>query len=241
VFIRLIFHNLLLYIFILLSVPLFCLVIFIIGPLEKRRTFSHGVSRFWMRIVLFLSGVSLEVKGLENLDPKGAYIFAANHQSQFDIPTLEVALPFQIRWLAKKSLFHIPVFGWALKVIGYIPVDRENPRGGLKSLIAAAEKVKEGFSVVIFPEGTRSRDGRLLPFKPGGFVLAIKSEQPIVPVAICGTREIMPKGRLWVSPGKVRIKIMSPIETKGLGLRDKERLAQKVREKLEEALSSNCL
>jgi 1-acyl-sn-glycerol-3-phosphate acyltransferase len=238
---RILWHNFLLYLFVILSVPPASLFVILISPFDRQKNTGHYISRWWMKLVLWLSGVKLSVSGLENLRKDGVYIFAANHQSQFDIPVLEVGLPYQIRWLAKKSLFRIPFFGWGLKAIGYIPVDRKNPRAGLKSLIAAAEKVKEGLSVVIFPEGTRSPDGKLLPFKSGGFVLAIKSGCPVVPVAVCGTREIMPKGKLYVRPGKVRVKIMPPVETRGLSLKDKEDLARRVREKIEEALSSGCL
>ena len=233
-------HNFLLYAYVLLSVPPFALVILACALLDRKGHLAHRLSTFWLKGVIRCAGVEIEVRGLEFLKPERSYVFAANHQSQFDIPVLGVVLPFQIRWLAKESLFRIPFFGWALRATGYIPIDRSNPRRGLKSLEAAAQKVKEGFSVVIFPEGTRSPDGRLLPFKTGGFVLAIKSGQPVVPIAICGTRQIMPRGRLWVTPGKVRVKIHQPIETKGLSLREKAELAQLVYLTIKKSLSSGC-
>ncbi|NPB09444.1 MAG: 1-acyl-sn-glycerol-3-phosphate acyltransferase [Thermodesulfobacteria bacterium] len=238
--IRVLFHNLCLYLYILITVPPFAFLILFLALFDRRGRLTHRIGVFWLRGILWVSGVKLEVRGLEHLRRGESYIFAANHRSQFDIPVLAVALPYQIRWLAKESLFRIPLFGWALKAIGYIPVDRRNPRKGLKSLEAAALKVREGFSVVIFPEGTRSPDGRLLPFKTGGFVLAIKSGHPVVPVAICGTERIMPKGKLYVRPGLVRVKILQPIETRGLSLREKTELATLVRMKIEEALRSGC-
>ncbi len=238
ILVRVFFRNILLYLFILTSVPIFASVIILLGIFDRRRRFIPYISRFWLRLVVLISGVYLKVEGTENISPNGIYIFAANHQSQFDIPALELAIPFPICWLAKKSLFKIPFFGWALGVIGCIPVERKDPREGLKSLIAASEKIREGNSIVIFPEGTRSLDGKLLPFKSGGFIIAIKTSCPVVPVAIKGTREILPKGSLWVRPGVVSIRIMPPIHTNGLSLRDKRYLADIVRQKIEEALYS---
>ena len=233
-------RNLLLYLFVLSSVPPFAVVILALALFDRRGLLTHRIARFWLKALLSVTGVKLEVRGLEHLKEDEAYVFFANHQSQFDIPVLAVALPHQIRWLAKESLFRIPFFGWALRAIGYIPVDRKNPRKGYESLLAAAEKIKAGFSVVIFPEGTRSPDGRLLPFKTGGFVVAIKSGRPAVAVAICGTRAVMPKGKLYVRPGLVRVKIFPPIPTRGLNLRDKVHLAQLVRLRIEEGLKGAC-
>ncbi len=237
---RVLFHNVWLYFYVLLTVPPFAFVILFLAIFDRKGRLTHQIGVFWLRGILWVSGVKLEVRGLEYLSRGRSYIFAANHRSQFDIPVLAVALPYQIRWLAKESLFRIPLFGWALRAIGYIPVNRKNPRQGLKSLEAAAQKVREGFSVVIFPEGTRSPDQRLLPFKTGGFVLAIKSGHPLVPVALCGTEKIMPRGKLYVRPGLVRVKILPPIETRGLSLRDKTELAALVRLRIEEALRSGC-
>ncbi len=233
-------RNLVLYFFILVTVPPFAVLIIFLSFVDRRGLLTHEIGRFWLQGILFITGVRVEVRGLEHLKKDEAYIFAANHQSQFDIPVLAVALPYQIRWLAKKSLFQIPFFGWALKAIGYIPVERENPRKGYESLLRAAEKVKEGFSIVIFPEGTRSPNGVLLPFKTGGFVLAIKSGKSVVAVAICGTRKVMPKGKLYVRPGLVRLRIFPPIPTQGLSIREKTSLAQLVRLRIEEGLKAGC-
>ncbi len=237
---KIIAYNLLLYGYILFSVPPMALIIILCALIDKKGLLPHRLSTLWLKGVIRCSGVQIEVRGLELLKPERSYVFAANHQSQFDIPVLGVVLPFQVRWLAKESLFRIPFFGWALKATGYIPIDRQNPRRGLRSLEAAAQKVKKGFSVIIFPEGTRSPDGRLLSFKSGGFVLAIKSGQPVVPIAICGTRKVMPRGRLWVTPGLVRVKIYKPIETKGLTLRDKAELSQLVYLTIKKGVASGC-
>ncbi len=227
-------RNLVLILFVLISVPLFGTAAILIALFERRKLLSHKIAWFWCRIILFLSGVRLEVEGLERLTPGQRYVFFANHQSQMDIPVLEEALKdFEIRFLAKRSLFRIPFFGWGLAALGYIPVERDDPREGLRSLIACAERVREGYSVVVFPEGTRSPDGRLLPFKTAGFLIPIKAGVPAVPVAILGTRKILPKGSLFVRPGEVRVIVGDPLPTEGLTKRDKDRLAKEVRAFLE--------
>ncbi len=227
-------RNLILILFVLVSVPLFGTAAILISLLERRKILSHKVAWLWCRLVLAISGVRIIVEGLERLFPGKRYVFFANHQSQMDIPVLEEALrDFEIRFLAKRSLFRIPFFGWGIAALGYIPVERDDPREGLRSLIACAERVREGYSVVVFPEGTRSPDGRLLPFKTAGFLIPIKAGVPAVPVAILGTRKILPKGSLFVRPGEVRVIIGAPIPTEGLTKRDKDRLAQEVRAFLE--------
>ncbi len=225
-------------IFLVLSVLIMGPVAIFLGPFDRSGRLAHKVPRLWAKLLLKVAGVRLEVVGLEKLDPHGSYVFAANHASQFDIFALEAGLPFEIRWLAKKELFDIPIFGHGLRAVGNIPVDRENPREGLKSLAAAAEKVKEGLCVVIFPEGTRSPDGRLLPFKPGGMVLAIKSRRPLVPLSIVGSHEVLPKGKILPRPGKIRVIIGDPIDTRAYNLRDKERLAEDLRQKIAAGLNS---
>ncbi|MBX6423973.1 1-acyl-sn-glycerol-3-phosphate acyltransferase [Thermosulfurimonas sp. F29] len=223
-------RNLILALFLLTSVPAFGTVAILIALVEKRKVLAHRVAWLWCRIVLRISGVRIEVEGLERLDPEKRYVFFANHRSQMDIPVLEEVLrPFEIRFLAKRNLFRIPFFGWGLSALGYIPVEREDPREGLRSLIACAERVRAGYSVVVFPEGTRSADGRLLPFKTAGFLIPIRAGVPAVPVAILGTEKILPKGKLIVRPGRVRVIIGEPIPTQGLSSRDKEKLARKVR------------
>ncbi len=231
------FRNFLLLIFVLLSVPLFGLGAILIALLEKKKVWAHKVAWLWCRIVLFLSGVKVEAEGLESLPP-GRYVFFANHQSQMDIPVLEETLKdYEIRFLAKKSLFKIPFFGWGIAALGYIPVERKDPREGLRSLLSCAEKIKAGYSVVVFPEGTRSPDGRLLSFKTAGFLLPLKAQVPAVPVVIIGTREVLPKGSLFVRPGKVRVVVGAPIPTQGLTKSHKEQLAREVRAFMERVLS----
>ena len=193
----------------------------------RRDAYSiQGLARWWARTICLFCGVTVTVSGAENLDPDKPYIFAANHLSQFDIFALQGFLGIDFRWLAKKELFQVPIWGPAMRRAGYIPIDRSHGRQALKSLHEAARKIAAGTSVIIFPEGTRSKDGRLHDFKAGAMVLAIKSGVDIVPVAIRGTYDILPKGRLLMNSGKVSLLVGDPIETKSYSTKDKHTLAK---------------
>jgi len=189
----------------------------------------HKIARFWGKSILVVSGVKVCVKGLSNIDLSAPYIYMPNHQSNFDIPVLLGHLTVQFRWLAKMELFKIPIFGRAMRKAGYISIDRYHRESAIESLKVAANKIKNGVSVLIFPEGTRSRDGKIQPFKKGGFVMAIDSGIPIVPVVITGTRAIMPKGRFRVYPGHVSMVIRKPIDTSTYIRETKEVLMESVR------------
>lgn len=198
------------------------------------------VPRTWAKMIVFCSGVKVTVSGGEKLEDDKPYIFAANHQSQFDIFTLQGFLNRDFRWMAKKELFQIPVFGRAMIGAGYISVDRSRGRKALKSLYEAAERIASGTSVIIFPEGTRSPDGNLLPFKSGAMVLAIKAGVPIVPVAIAGTHEILPKGKLLLRSGEVTITIGEPIATNNFQQGQKQELAQYLHDKIASLLGEHA-
>jgi len=198
----------------------------------------QGLATWWAGSICRVSGVEVAVSGTEQLDPEKPYIFAANHQSQFDILVLQGFLGVNFRWLAKKELFAVPIWGAAMRGAGYIPIDRSHGRKAIKSLDEAAKKIGAGTSVIIFPEGTRSRDGKLHDFKAGAMVLAIKSGVPIVPVAIIGTYAILPKGKLLMNPGKVRIHLGQPIETKIYSTRDKHQLAKVLQDDVAELLNT---
>jgi 1-acyl-sn-glycerol-3-phosphate acyltransferase len=189
----------------------------------------HKIARFWGRSILMVSRIMVSVKGLSNIDSSAPYIYMPNHQSNFDIPVLLGHLTVQFRWLAKVELFKIPIFGRAMRKAGYISIDRYNRQSAIKSLSVAANKIKSGVSVLIFPEGTRSRDGKIRPFKKGGFVLAIDSGVPIVPVVITGTRSIMTKGKFRVNAGHVNMVIHKPIDTSAYTRETKEALMESVR------------
>lgn len=186
----------------------------------------QAVPRFWGRMISTWSGVQVRVEGLKQLDRSKPYIFVANHQSQFDIFVLDGFLPMDFRWLAKKELFRIPFFGWAMLLAGSIPIDRSHGRQALKSLDEAAKRIAAGASVIIFPEGTRSPDGKLQPFKAGGMQLAIKSGVELVPMAISGTHEVLPKGKILSRPGQVVIRLGMPVDSREFSMKEKQALAE---------------
>jgi 1-acyl-sn-glycerol-3-phosphate acyltransferase len=182
-----------------------------------------------------LCGVRVRVRGLEHLTT-GPYIFTPNHQSNFDIVALLGYLPGNNRFATKRELFREPILGMVLRTMGMIPIDRDDPGESIRRLNRRDE---DGFSVIIFPEGTRSRDGRLLPFRKGAFVAAIHNGMPIVPVVCKGTTRIMPKGAyLSIVPGEAEIVILPPIATAGMGYDDREPLRDLVRHRIEEELES---
>ena len=210
-------------------ITLICAPLAIVASLFKKGgTLPHLVGRYWSRSILFISRVKVTVRGLHHIDPGTPYLYMANHQSMFDIFTLLACLPVQFRWLAKKELFHIPIFGYSMARAGYISIDRSNRKSAHKSLQEAAQKIARGVSVVIFPEGTRSEDGRIQPFKPGGFYLAVNARRPIVPVVICGTRHVMPKSSLRIRPGRILVSINRPVDTAAYDNKTKKALMESV-------------
>ncbi len=197
------------------------------------------VPRKWASLLLRGVGCPVVTLGRENIDPGATYIFASNHTSALDILALLSELPSNFRWIAKKELFEIVLFGPAMLRAGYIPIDRSDSRAALESLNRAAERIANGASVVIFPEGTRSPDGNLLPFKAGGLALAIRSRRPVVPVAIIGANQALKPKSLLLAPGRIHIILGKPIPTEGLKMRNRDELAQQVRKRVQELLDNN--
>ena len=189
------------------SIPIIALGL--VDPYGKR---VYPMFRFWSWCVLKIGGVELKVRDTGRLDPRQAYVFMANHQSNIDIPVLVQALaPFQLRWMAKRELLRIPFFGWALWASKHIVVKRSRSKDVVAAMAAAREKLTRGISVVVFPEGTRSTDGQLLPFKRGGFRLAEKAGVPIVPVTINGAGVLMKRGDWRLNCGEVEVVIGNAI------------------------------
>jgi 1-acyl-sn-glycerol-3-phosphate acyltransferase len=203
---------------------------FLTYPFDRKGRVVHRYARLWGRAALLANRVKVRVDGMEHVKREGPYIFMSNHQGYYDVFALLAHLPFQFKWLVKKELFSVPILGWTMAAAGYINIDREGTRKTVEALDKAAQKIREGMSVVVFPEGSRSPDGSIQPFKKGGFNLAIKSKVPIVPVAIMGSRAIMPKGKLTATSGEIRIRMDHPIETQNYSLKDRKPLMEKVRQ-----------
>ncbi len=203
---------------------------FITYPFDRKGRLGHYYARLWGRTALLANRVRVDIKGMEHLNGDGPFIFMSNHQSYYDVFALLGHLPYQFKWLVKKELFSIPYLGWTMAAVGYISVDRGGTRDTVEAMNEAARKIRDGMSVTIFPEGSRSPDGSIQPFKKGGFTLAIKSKVPIVPIAIAGSGNIMPKNKFTVAPGEIRMLVDRSIETEGYSLKDREILMKKVRE-----------
>ncbi len=172
---------------------------------------SHLMARYWSRFIFWGVGIKPVVKGIENIPRDQAVIFAANHQSTMDIPAMFGYLPANFRIMAKRSLFLIPFLGWHLYLAGNIPIDRKNAKKAFGSVLIASARIKKNLSLLVFAEGTRSRDGKLHRFKRGGFTLARKLKVPVVPVAIKGTYDLMPAGAWLARPGRIEIVVMPAI------------------------------
>lgn len=228
------------YLFLLLFIPwtfLISLSAMISTFFDPSGRIYHFHARLWSRVGFGIAGISLEVTGAEKVPVDTPVIFMSNHQGNFDIFALFLALPQRFSWIAKEELFRIPVFGYSMARAGYVPLNRAGDgRRALKSIETAAAVIRNGRNVVIFPEGSRTSDGRLLPFKNGGFLLAGKAGVPIVPVTINGSMRVNPKTRLELHPGTIRVRIGDPIPTEGLNAPGRQRLFEDVRRAIDEGL-----
>lgn len=190
-------------------------------------------ARGWARTLLAVAGVSVRVLHPERLEPGRSFVVVANHESFCDILVLLANLPMQVRFLAKRSVFRVPILGWSIAAAGFIPVDRENRSRGTETVEAALRRLSGGRSLVIFPEETRTSNGDLLPFKRGAAHLAIKSGLPILPVALAGTFRVLKRGSLVITPGPVVLSIGAPIEVAGQSVRDREAVTRTAREEVQ--------
>jgi 1-acyl-sn-glycerol-3-phosphate acyltransferase len=225
-------------IIILFTIPM-AIITFLLLPFNYKGKIYHFMAKIWSRLILLIFNIKVKIKGLENISEKQNYIYISNHASAMDIPALIHGIPDQIRFLAKQELGKIPFWGWLLKYGGYILIDRRNPKRAIKSIQKAIEKIKSGVSVLVFAEGTRSIDGKLLPFKRGGFMLAIKSKTPVIPVTILGSHKIMRKHKLEINPGTIEILIDEPIQVENFSGKDGEiKLMELVRGIIEKNLKN---
>ncbi|MGH7816314.1 MAG: lysophospholipid acyltransferase family protein [Candidatus Binatia bacterium] len=211
------------------------------GIFEAHGKRAYRINQFWTWVILRVAGISLKVAGLENIDPKRQYIFIVNHQSNLDIPVLIEALPeFQLRWIAKKELLRVPFFGWALWATKHVTVDRADPRDAVKSLERAKQMIAAGISLVVFAEGTRSRDRSLQKFKKGGFLLAVQTHTPIVPVTVNGSGSLLPAGAWRLRPGTIEVVVDQPVAVEGFRPGNLRLLSNQVRDKIASHLLEPC-
>jgi 1-acyl-sn-glycerol-3-phosphate acyltransferase len=227
---------------IVLATVIYGTISLIISFFDRQRNgiAQHRVAQGWARMLLRVSGVRVHVEGLEEIDPNASYVFISNHLSYMDTPVALAHIPVQFRFLAKRGLFQIPLLGTHLNRAGHIPVPREDARGSVKVMQTAAEKIQQKkISLLIFPEGGRSHDGVLRPFKEGGPYIAIRAGVPVVPIVMLRTRKVLPYGSGIVMPGTVTLRILRPIETKQMVLKDRGRLTEKLRDLIAGELESS--
>ena len=209
----------------ILSTGILSIPILILGWFDRDKNLIGKISRLWARWIIWSMGISYKIGGTNNLCHKHQYVFMCNHESVLDILLALACLPHNIVFLAKKELFRIPVFGWTMKAAGMIKVDRENKEKAKKSVDQAINKLSNAkYSTILFPEGTRSESGDLLTFKKGGFIMAIRSKLPVVPITIIGARSILPKKSLKLHKGEIKFIIDAPIDTDDLYEEDKNKL-----------------
>jgi 1-acyl-sn-glycerol-3-phosphate acyltransferase len=190
-------------------------------------------ARGWARTLLAVAGIRVRVLHPERLDGGRSFVVVANHESFCDILVLLANLPMQVRFLAKRSVFRVPVLGWSIAAAGFIPVDREDRSRGTETVDAALQRLSGGRSVVIFPEETRTRTGDLLPFKRGAAHLALRSGLPILPIALAGTFRVLKRGSLLITPGPVAMSVGNPIEVSGRSPREREAVTRAARDEVQ--------
>ena len=213
--------------------------IIVVGLFDKEKYYTGKLIKMWARWVIWSTGIQYEIDGLDNLNLDRQYIFMSNHESALDIVLGVAAIPSNLVFLAKKELFRVPVFGWAMEAAGMIKIDRQNPEIARKSVSEAVETLMHSsFSTLIYPEGTRSNGEELLPFKKGGFILAIRTQLPVVPITILGAGNVLPKGTLAIKKSHIKIIIDNPIPTLEMDINDKDQLLKDCRDIINQNLAN---
>ena len=213
-----------------LSISVCSIPIIAVGLFDKEKYYTGKLIKMWARWVIWSTGIQYEIDGLDNLNLDKRYIFMSNHESALDIVLGVAAIPYNLVFLAKKELFRVPVFGWAMEAAGMIKIDRQNPEIARKSVSEAVDTLMHSsFSTLIYPEGTRSNGEELLPFKKGGFILAIRTQLPVVPITILGAGNVLPKGTLAIKKSHIKMIIDNPIPTLGMDINNKDQLLQDCR------------
>jgi len=191
---------------------------------------QHKVAVAWAKMLLKICLVRVDVIGAERLDPNQPYVFCSNHFSLIDTPVMFGSMPRSFRILARHGLWKIPFIGWHLNRAGHLPVNREDAREAVKNIAAAAQKIKSGYSILLFPEGGRTRGETMRPFKPGAAYIAIQAGVPIVPMALVGTRNILSPGSTHLRPGIAELRIGEPVPTEGLHRREGKKLVKEIKD-----------
>jgi 1-acyl-sn-glycerol-3-phosphate acyltransferase len=205
---------------------------YLVNPAFASRVFAVT----WARLLAFLTPITVTVEGAGHAQRERSYVIACNHQSMYDIIVLYGFLRLDMKWVMKKEVRRIPAIGIGCEKAGHIFVERRNPKQANEAIAAALDRLGDGIGILFFPEGTRSRDGRLLPFKKGAFRTAIAQGLPLLPVTVTGTREILPTGTLALFPGRARLTIHEAIETRGMSAEDVDELLLETRRRIESAL-----
>ena len=228
------------------AIPLIYLYTAAMGTLSLAVSFfdphgrrQHWCAQMWCRMITLTTCTPVRVHGREHLREGESYVFLSTHQSWMDIPVMLGYIPAQLRIAAKKEVFRIPFLGWHMRRAGHIPVDRSSTAEAVATLQRAVGDIRDGICAFVFPEGTRSRDGSLQPFKKGGFMLALQSGVAIVPVTIVGSRQVLPRDSIIFRPRPIDLYIDAPIQTAGLTAEDVPRLMEEVRRAMSEHLPSN--
>ena len=201
---------------------------------DSRGDLQHKIASAWGRQLLVLFRIDMRVVGAENLDPEQHYVFVSNHFSLIDTPVMFGAMPRPFRILARHGLWKAPFIGWHLNRAGHLPVNREDPREAVKNIATAADKIKSGYSILLFPEGGRTRGETMRPFKPGAAYIAIQAGVPLAPMALVGTRKILAPGSTHLRPGAAELRIGEPISTAGLQRRDGKQLIRCIQKRVGE-------
>lgn len=217
---------------IFLATALFGIPAIFAALLPPRGDWFLRFARGWARTLLALAGVRVRVKNSGRLARDRSFVVVANHESFCDVLVLLAHLPMQVRFLAKRSVFRVPILGWSIAAAGFIPVDREERSRSAAAVEAALRRLQGGRSVVVFPEETRTRSGELLRFKKGAAHLALKSELPILPLGLAGTFRVLPRGTFLITPGPVVLAVGDPIETGGRSPRERTALTDETRERV---------
>ena len=213
-----------------ISTILFSITGIILTPIDRKGKIWEKVVRYWAKSILWIVNIPYRIIGLDNLDPNQQYIFASNHESAFDIPLTLAGIPWHVVPIAKKELKKVPFLSWAMLAAGHIFIDRSNREKALQSIKNIKNSLKKNpRSILIFPEGTRSLDGKMKPFKKGGVILSIDTGLPIVPIACCGTFEVLIKGSKNFNPKPIELRFGAPIHTSSADLKNRNEITEQVK------------